>query len=1050
MASTYSTNLSLELPGTGDQSGTWGTTANRDMGTLLEQAISGFVEQQFNTDADITLTILSGADGGGNVTPGIIYGTSTPGTAASPVSARNMYIRCTGTLTAARVLTVPTNRKLYYIYNNTTGGFALTVKTAAGSGISVPNGSKMLLVCDGTNIVESIDYFSSLTFGNLTVTGNVTLSGGTANGVAYLNGSKVVTTGTALTYDGSLLTTSGYYKVGGGAASNTARLMVNTPSGTAAGIQLYQDANESWVIQNPASSTGLAFANSGSEKMRLDATGNLGIGTTSPSYKLHIVGTGQTLSVIKGGSGSGQGSAYYVQQAGSTNTLTAFGDSCAVLGGTPDQTATIYTYTNVPLTFTVSGSEKMRLDASGNLGIGTSSPGSYGKFTVQSNGAAQSALAFVDSNTSGRSWLMGPGTGTGSPTDFGFFDNTGTQLASLYTAGASGKWNWYTNNTERMRLTVDGNLGIGTTSPGVTLDVNGSARIQNSLFVYGSGDRFNVFPQAAGSGVQLVATNSANSAYAPMTFDGIPIVFNVASAERMRLDSSGYLGIGTNNPSYKLDIVGSSGVGMQIYENSTGNNNRLIITQVGAVTTYNATYGSGSAGHAQAWQTGNVERLRLDTYGNLGLGVVPSAWAGGRKAIQISSPAQVVSADLTMELGSNWYYNGTNYVYTATNPASLYSPSNGTHAWYTAPSGTGGTAATFTQTMTLDDSGRLMVGYNASSYGEKIGVYTTGSGTAPTNLSSLNGALVLVQSAQGNTGYGGVGYTDTGGGGTAVVFGRGSSYDTNIGFYTNPSTTTTPGAMTQRMIIDSNGNVGVNAIPGGGYKLYVYTTGTQNCAAFRSDSGQPQITVTDDTVTNILYTASGACYFGTSTNHPQVLLSNGSERARITAGGQFLVGGTNAAGFETFCASNVDNTTPPISSWNRDTTGNNYFIGFWTEGTATIRGSITYNRAGGLVAYNTTSDYRAKDILGPVADSGSVIDSLSVYTGKMKGADIERPMMVAHEAQAVAPYAVTGEKDAVDKAGKPVFQQIDYSTLVPLLIAEIQSLRTRVAQLEGR
>jgi hypothetical protein len=58
-------------------------------------------------------------------------------------------------------------------------------------------------------------------------------------------------------------------------------------------------------------------------------------------------------------------------------------------------------------------------------------------------------------------------------------------------------------------------------------------------------------------------------------------------------------------------------------------------------------------------------------------------------------------------------------------------------------------------------------------------------------------------------------------------------------------------------------------------------------------------------------------------------------------------------------------------------------------------------------------------------------------------------MLIADEAQAITPYAVTGEKDAVDKDGNPVFQQIDVSSYVPLLIAELQSLRKRVAELES-
>jgi len=134
--------------------------------------------------------------------------------------------------------------------------------------------------------------------------------------------------------------------------------------------------------------------------------------------------------------------------------------------------------------------------------------------------------------------------------------------------------------------------------------------------------------------------------------------------------------------------------------------------------------------------------------------------------------------------------------------------------------------------------------------------------------------------------------------------------------------------------------------------------------------------------------------------------------------------------------------------WNTGSLDNS-FINFGTDSTFTARGSITYNRSGGLVAYNTTSDYRAKDIIGPVSNSGSVIDSLKVYIGKMKGASVERPMLVAHEAQIVAPYSVTGQKDEVDADGNPKYQQMDVSSFVPLLIAEIQSLRTRVAALEA-
>jgi hypothetical protein len=189
--------------------------------------------------------------------------------------------------------------------------------------------------------------------------------------------------------------------------------------------------------------------------------------------------------------------------------------------------------------------------------------------------------------------------------------------------------------------------------------------------------------------------------------------------------------------------------------------------------------------------------------------------------------------------------------------------------------------------------------------------------------------------------------------------------------------------------------------------------------------------------------------------------SFGTAAMTLDASGNLLVGttGTLVSSVSRFRVSatavpaiDAKTTSAPeavADLWNSATTGNNTFARFWSEATSTLRGFIDYDRAGGLVRYNTTSDYRAKDIIGPVSNSGSLIDSLKVYVGKMHGATIERPMLIAHEAQMVAPYAVTGTKDEVDADGKDKYQQMDVSSFVPLLIAEIQSLRTRVAALEA-
>ena len=171
MASTYSTNLALELIATGDQAGSWGNTSNTNLGTLIEQAISGYVTQVVSNDpaSPTTLTIPNGATG----------------------VARNMYLEFTGTLSAARDVIVPANKKLYFVFNNTTGGYAVTVKVSGQTGVSVPSGQKLIVVSNGTDIVEATNFIST-TGGNLTITGTLTLSNLTASTSLALNGSKEV------------------------------------------------------------------------------------------------------------------------------------------------------------------------------------------------------------------------------------------------------------------------------------------------------------------------------------------------------------------------------------------------------------------------------------------------------------------------------------------------------------------------------------------------------------------------------------------------------------------------------------------------------------------------------------------------------------------------------------------------------------------------------------------------------------------------------------------------------------------------------------------
>jgi len=241
MSSTYSDNLKIELIGAGEQAGNWGSTTNTNLGTLIEQAISGVVTQPMS-DADQTMTITNGAS-------------------TTTLNARNMFIECTGALTAARSLIVPTNKKLYFISNATTGGFPVTVKVSGQTGVSVPMGAKVTLVMNsaGTDIVVATNYMEDLTVGDVLTAGSIKahaqasftaiISNGAGGAGTVLNVSAVAS-GTL--YVGQFIT-------GTGVTANTQ--ITAFVSGTLGGIGIYT-ASISQSVLTGTVMTGVAGATS--------------------------------------------------------------------------------------------------------------------------------------------------------------------------------------------------------------------------------------------------------------------------------------------------------------------------------------------------------------------------------------------------------------------------------------------------------------------------------------------------------------------------------------------------------------------------------------------------------------------------------------------------------------------------------------------------------------------------------------------------------------------------------------------------------------------
>jgi len=471
-----------------------------------------------------------------------------------------------------------------------TAGFKLSSDTSGALAFQTGNNVTALTVDSSQNL--------SLV-GGLTVSGSVTHSAGTANGVAYLNGSKVLTTGSALTFDGTDFTVSGGNARINKSSNASILTLGGSPSNNWEGdIQfLTSNAVTNWRLASNRLVSGAftitpSTAGGGSTfttpAVTIDSSGNVGIGTSSPSSRLSFgANIGRDFAVYEGAGGANK---YGIGMGG------------AGTGGDPYRTKL---YAN--------GTEYLCIDSNGNVGIGTSSPTTYGGF---------SSIA-LNNTTGGLLDFSAAGTVQGqvfsSATEMRF-----TKVGANFMA-------FYTNAAERMRIDSSGNVGIGTV-PSNRLDVTAALGVVNVSSSTGT-NYVKLQVNNTGGSFQFAIENSAGSNFGAPAYSRVlwndgayPTVFFVNATQRMTLFPSGNFGVGNTGDAYKFTVYGSTPDIVTFHNGANGT--RGYITSDNSAVYLGTTYSGGGVPiiFAQGGLgSSGAERARIDSSGNLLVGTTNSA-----------------------------------------------------------------------------------------------------------------------------------------------------------------------------------------------------------------------------------------------------------------------------------------------------------------------------------------------------------------------------------------------------------------------------------------
>ena len=515
------------------------------------------------------------------------------------------------------------------------------------------------------------------------------------------------------------------------------------------------------TVDSAAANT-LTFLTNGSERLRIDSSGNFGIGTASPTTKLEING-GTDNNIVRIVSTDANANIEFAD-----NTTTS---GCQI-GASGDN-----------LKFGISGTEAMRIDSSGRLLLGTTTEGQ----------ADADNLTIADSGNSGITIRSGT-TNTGS-----IYFSDGTSGNDEYDGFIEYSQNsrfmrFGTTSAEQMRLDSAGRLLIGTNS-NLSASANRFLQVSDSApFVIFHSNTNNPTADSTLAGLEYGGQGGGSyvaGAFIRAQTDGAwgssdcptRLSFSVTAdgasspTERLRIGNAGNVGI-KNTVAATIDAVnsagtlvvgdGSSAEGITIYTSDSTSGELAFADGTSGSATQRGRIIYAHGDNSMRISTNGSEVMRIDSSGNMALATTPEAWESGQFfAFQFGKGGAVYGRAAGDEdrngLTSNCYHDSAGWKYIASSAhATRYDQNDGNHIWYYAGTGTADAAVSFSEAMRVDTSGRLLLGTTTEGNADGDDFTLAGSGNSGITIrsgTSNKGNIYFSDGTSGNSEYrGGVKY----------------------------------------------------------------------------------------------------------------------------------------------------------------------------------------------------------------------------------------------------------------------------------------------------